>query len=185
MTKGTEHIHDEWLVLRCKTGDSDALAELIARWQGRLRRLIWRLTDGHADGDDIAQEVWMLVVRKLNRLNDPTAFPHWLYRIAAARCADWVRKTTRDRGLKAQEETKHVISAGQTASNSALDAKNLIRRGLAALPEQQRLILSLFYIEEFSTEEIAEILDIPSGTVKSRLYTARNELRKYLEGRRS
>jgi RNA polymerase sigma-70 factor (ECF subfamily) len=182
MKKEPEYIHNEWLVLRCKTHDDAAMAELIRRWQPRLRRVIWRLTDGHPDGDDIAQDVWMTVVRKLGRLDDPAAFPHWLYTIAAAKCADWARKQSRDRRV-ADASSEDIASAGRGQSDAETNGEHqsIIRRGLKALSEQQRLILTLFYLEEFSAKEIATILEIPVGTVKSRLYNARNELRKQIE----
>ena len=178
MEKKSDYIYDQWLVLRCQGGDADALAELIDRWHNRLRRVVWRLTDGHPDGPDIVQEVWMTVVRRMNRLEDPAAFPHWLYRIASAKCADWVRRRGRDRSLKhavaeeSSERSDHPAGSGDRA---------VVRRALQRLPEDQRLILTLFYLDELSTVEIAEAFEIPVGTVKSRLFRARNQLRMQIE----
>jgi RNA polymerase sigma-70 factor, ECF subfamily len=182
MKKRTDYIHTEWLVLRCQGGDEAALKELITLWQKRLGRIVWRLTDGHPDGEDIVQTVWLTVVRKLKRLDEPAAFPLWLYRIAAATCANWVRKKQRERKMKATAaaEVTTEMKAPQV-DDDRHTAKSLIRHTLSRLPSHQRLILTLFYVDELSTLDIAHVLDIPVGTVKSRLFYARNELRKQVE----
>ncbi len=181
MTKKSDYIHDEWLVLRCKGGDDDALKELVDRWYSRVRRVVWRLTDGHADGADIVQEVWMTVVRKLSRLDDPAAYPQWLYRITTAKCADWVRKQRRHRGMIDTVANERPERTTPPAADADLDTRLTIRRALTGLSDHQRLILTMFYIDELSTAVIADALDIPLGTVKSRLHNARNELRRQIE----
>jgi RNA polymerase sigma-70 factor (ECF subfamily) len=154
----------------------------VDRWHARVLRLVVRLTEGHEDAADVAQEVWMRVVRKISRLNDPAAFPHWLYRIAAARCADWVRRQQRDRGLRrAVREESGQSDGGASGGPAAMSDQSDLHRALAQLPRDEHTVLTLFYLDGFPTAEIAEILSVPVGTVKSRLFTAREKLRKIIE----
>jgi RNA polymerase sigma factor (sigma-70 family) len=182
MKRSTEQIYDEWLVIRCQGGDAKALTELIDRWQRRLKVYTLRMTDGHDETADIVQEIWISVIRKINRLNDPACFPQWVYRIATAKCVDWVRRTKRERYLHRnvvdENDTKEdLLHTGDRDNNL-----NTLRRAIRRLPPDRQIVISLFYIEELSINAIAESLGIPIGTVKSRLYSAREILRKTIEG---
>jgi RNA polymerase sigma-70 factor (ECF subfamily) len=179
--RSVEQIYDEWLVIRCQGGDEKALSELIGRWQRRLNAYVWRLTDGHDDSADIVQEIWVNVIKRLNDLKDPTCFPQWVYRIATARCVDWVRRTKRDRSLRSTVADESDIKEDPPSAETADSKLTKLRAAIRQLPADRRTIISLFYIEELSTNEIAESLGIPIGTVKSRLYSAREILRKTIE----
>ncbi|RME32136.1 MAG: sigma-70 family RNA polymerase sigma factor [Candidatus Zixiibacteriota bacterium] len=178
MKRTTEQIYDEWLVLRAQGGDKDALTELIRRWQQRMRKHVWRLTEGHNDAEDVMQDIWVVVVRKLSKLNDPATFPQWLYRIATARCADWVRKRQRDHRLHKTVSENTSTADMEDPSGSR---REVLRQAMRRLPTEKQIILSLFYIEGFSTGEIAAVLQVPVGTIKSRLYHARELLKTIIE----
>ena len=175
MKRTVDHIRDELLVLQCQAGDAKSFAELVGRWHGRLMRHVKRLTDGHEDAADLMQDVWMTVARKLRKLDDPAAFPYWAYRIATARCADWVRKRTRDRKMQRELE-----SNPPAADNDAGESTDL-RKAIAKLSPEQKIALTMFYLDEMPVAAIAVALDIPAGTVKSRLHHARNHLRTIIE----
>lgn len=175
MKRTVDHIRDELLVLQCQAGDAKSFAELVGRWHGRLMRHVKRLTEGHEDSADLMQDVWMTVARKLRKLDDPAAFPYWAYRIATARCADWVRKRARDRRMKSELE-----SDPPQVDNHAGESTDL-KRAIAQLPSDQKIVLTMFYLDEMPVAAIAVALDIPAGTVKSRLYHARNHLRTIIE----
>lgn len=82
-----ERINDELLVIRAQEGAVEALSELIQRWQDRLWRLAWRLTDDEQAAWDVLQEAWIVISRRIRRLDDPAAFPAWAYRITTPK--DW------------------------------------------------------------------------------------------------
>ncbi len=182
MTRTHEDIQDELLVLQCQEGDGDALKALIARWQPRLARLAWRLTGEREVARDVVQDAWLAIVRGLKRLDDPARFRSWAYRIVSNKCADWIRR----RGVRrstAKELRDAAASTGDVSSNPTDSADDVARMldALAKLPDEQRAVLSLHYLDEMGVREIAEVLGVPEGTVKSRLHHARNRLKEALE----
>lgn len=182
MDKRPEAVYDELLVLRCQDGDRIALEELVERWQRRLWRHAWQLTGRPDVAWDIMQEVWIAIVRGVGTLNDPASFPNWAYRIVGNKCADWGRRQSREKRL--DEEVRRADSEPvddpirREAKEGELDR---IRRALRRLPGDRRAILSMFYLEGMSMGDIAQALEIPLGTVKSRLHYAREHLRSELE----
>ncbi|NLX99609.1 MAG: RNA polymerase sigma factor [Rhodopirellula sp.] len=172
-----ERINDELLVIRAQEGAIEALSELIDRWQDRLWRLAWRLTDDEQAAWDVLQEAWMVIARRIGRLADPAAFPAWAYRITSNKSRDWIRRRRR---MRRADEAYGERWCGAESNGDARDLTDL-RNALAGLPGPDRAILSLRYEDGFSTAEIAEILGIPPGTVKSRLHHARQRLRRFLE----
>lgn len=173
-----ERATDELLVLHCQEGNSSAFDELVARWQERLWRHAWRLTGRQDAAWDALQDAWITIGRDLYGLNDPAAFPAWAYRITSNRCHDWMRRESRRRRAdETYAENTDVVADDSVSERHALD----LDAALSRLPGRDRAILALRYQEEFPVVEIASILDIPAGTVKSRLYHARERLRHYLE----
>lgn len=174
-----ERINDELLVIRAQEGAVEALSELVHRWQDRLWRLAWRLTDDEQAAWDVLQEVWIVLSRRIGRLGDPSAFPAWAYRVTSNKSRDWIRR--RQRMRRADEaygrRRREVENGGNPSERQYAD----LREALADLPGRDRAILSFRYEDGFSTAEIAEILRIPPGTVKSRLHHARQRLRRFLE----
>jgi RNA polymerase sigma factor (sigma-70 family) len=180
MVRSPDDIHDELLVLRCQDGEAEAMEELVARWQQRLWRHAWHLTGKEDAAWDVAQEVWMAIVRGIHRLEDPARFRHWAYRLATNKAADWVRRQQRQRKL-ADDDAREVAAAPEpSAGGDSLDG---LRRAFGRLSTDCRAILSLRYFQDVPLAEIARILELPEGTVKSRLHHARNQLKSELEGR--
>jgi RNA polymerase sigma-70 factor (ECF subfamily) len=182
MARSREDILDEWLVLRIQEGDASALRELVTRWNPRLwrhaRHLIGQ-TDGAADA---LQDAWLAIVRGLPRLRDPAVFRSWAYRIVSRRCADWIRSKQRDRGITDAAGTDPVQpSAPVPDAETNGDDVTALRQAIRELSVHHRLVLRLHYLDGLSVNEIAAALDIPPGTVKSRLHHARNTLRDALE----
>ncbi len=174
-----ERINDELLVIRAQEGAAEALAELVQRWQDRLWRLAWRLTDDEQAAWDVLQDAWIVISRRIGRLADPAAFPAWAYRITSNKSRDWIRRRQRIR--RADEAYGRRWREAEDGENPTQRQHAELRDALADLSGRDRAILSLRYEDDFSTAEIAEILGIPSGTVKSRLYHARQRLRQFLE----
>jgi len=170
-------VANELLVLRCRGGDARALAVLYERWQPRFARHASYLTGRRDSVPDICQEAWLAIVRRIGRLDDPARFPAWAYRIVSRRCADWIRERTR-----AAARTAPLTREPTAASDGTRDEDILrVRRALRRLPGEQRAILALHYGEQLSVREISVALDVPPGTVKSRLHHARRTLSRILE----
>lgn len=186
MRRSPEDIQDELLVLRCQGGDGEAMTELIRRWDPRLNSLAWRLTGGREAAHDLVQDTWIAVVRGIRRLDDPARFRSWACRIVANKCADWtrrrvVRRRYDDDARDAAQEGFQAAGAGASSGGEA----DALRAALVELPQTQAAILALHYLEGMGIAEIADVLSIPQGTVKSRLDQARNRLRAVFERARS
>jgi RNA polymerase sigma-70 factor (ECF subfamily) len=124
---------------------------------------------------DVVQETWIGAIRGLRGLRDPAQFPAWIYGIATRKCADAIRANTRRRRLDVQaaESSRPVENL---TSEQQIDLATAIR----GLPPIHRAVVHLFYREEMSIEEIASVLRIPAGTIKSRLHHARDALKRQL-----
>ena len=175
MVGRSDRVLDELLVLRCQDGETDAFEELFDHWQRKLLRHAVHLT-GDADGaSDVVQEAWFAIVRGIGRIDDPARFPSWAHRIVTHKAADWIRKRQRRR---AAEE---VLEPPTAAADRANDDVGALRVALRNLPRDSRVVLSLHYLDGLGVREIAQALGIPAGTVKSRLFKARNKLKQVLE----
>ena len=173
-----ETINDELLVLRCQEGDSKAFEELVVRWQPRLWRYARQLTGDHDAAWDTIQNAWMAIIGTIEKLEDQARFRQWAYRIVSHKCADWSRRQKRERHLS----QKHAEQVFQSLNHPDVqDETDPVHRALAQLPGDVRALMTLRYLEDFSIAEIADILSIPRGTVKSRLWHARNRLKDILE----
>jgi RNA polymerase sigma-70 factor (ECF subfamily) len=174
-----DRLNDELLVLRCQEGDAEAFELLVGRWQRRLWRHAWRLTGDESAAWDAVQETWVGISRGIVRLADAAAFPAWAYRIVTNKCRDSIRREKRRRAA-AETYSERTQREGRAAATAEEQHSNL-KEALDQLSGPDRAVLSLRYEEDFDTAEIASILGVPEGTVKSRLFYARGRLRKYLE----
>lgn len=179
MARPTVRILDEFLVAAARTGDRRALELLVRRWQPKLIGHAWRLTGDLEMARDAAQLGWIDIVRGLDRLLDERAFPAWAYRIVSRVCARQIRTAIRRRRFA--EEAGREPEPEPAAIGGARDAERL-RCAIAALPPGQRAAVALFHFEDLSVAEVAVALDVPVGTVKTRLMHARRRLRTVLEG---
>lgn len=166
------------LIRRCQRGERMAFEELFRRFQPRLRYYVRRLDTVGDREDDTLQDIWVKVVRKIASLKDPQAFVPWLYAIARhetygkARIKDPFVELT-DEHLEQVTEHDEPVFADEAATR--------IHEALGKLKAHHREILTLSFLEDFSHQQIAEILGIRAGTVKSRIYYAKQSLRKELE----
>ena len=174
-----DDILDELLVLRTQSGDVASLDVLARRWHPKLLRHAVHLTGDREGGSDVAQEAWVAIVRSLRRLQDPGRFRAWAYRIVTRKASDWIRSRVRRRRLNDRVAAEPVEAEVESSSAGAEVAQ--LRTVLAKLPADRRALLSMFYVEGMTVGEISEALSIPDGTVKSRLFHARNRLRASLE----
>lgn len=165
---------DELLAIRCQLGERAAFADLINRWHEPLWRYLRRLADSDAAADDLVQDTWVRVLRGIAGLRDAARLRPWLFGIARRIAMDrlrslYVRPIAGDAAL--EELVAPEVDMTLEADLVALES------GLAALPARERETLALFYLRELSIEQIATLLEVPPGTIKSRLFRARQMLR--------
>jgi RNA polymerase sigma-70 factor (ECF subfamily) len=170
---------DEYLVVCARLGDRSALGRLAARWNKRLLVHAWRLLGDEAAAQDSVQEAWVEIVRGIGRLQDSAAFPAWAYRIVTRRCARTIGRAQRGRRLESALAAEVEAPAEEGTAGPDID---LVRRILRELPPGQQAAVALFYLEEMSVGEVAVALDVPAGTVKTRLMHARSRLRNSIMG---
>lgn len=171
---------DEWLVVRCQLGERPAFDELIQRWYGPLWTYVRRLTGEDEAAKDIAQDVWLRVLRGIGRLRQGSKLRPWLFGIARRTSMDWLR------ARYAAPVLSDVDVTAIAAEDAPLDLQEELKAmqdELARLPLTEREVLTLFYLQELSLDEVADVLGVPAGTVKSRLFRARQLLRRELESK--
>jgi len=162
------------LVERARDGDLDAFEEIVRARMDGVHRLTYAILGEPADAQDAAQETFVAAWRQLRRLRDPDQFDSWLQRIAV-NSARMVHRGRRRRSVR--EITTANFEASAQAVDTAADADALVLdRALRRLDIDQRSILVLHHLEGRSLDELAAILGVPVGTVKSRLFTARRAL---------
>ncbi len=183
MTRGLKRIVESYLVASARLGSHAAQTQLVARYQNRFLRHAYRLLGDTEQAKDAVQDGWVEIVRGLSKLKDDAAFPAWAFRIITRRCGRIVaeRQRTRDIAVRVAGEPPNHCDAARTMELAA--DVNPLHTALAALPPEHRSAVALFYLEEMSVAEVAVALDVPVGTVKSRLLNARAKLRKSLERR--
>ena len=169
-------------VAQAQSGDVDAFVRLMNRYSKPVAYYLRRLVP-HGDAAlDLHQEVWMDAYRGLPSLQIPEAFRAWIYRIAHNKTARFVRAEVRSQAINDPfpdpEPPDTLIDP-----SSELEAE-AVHKGLQLLPAHHREILTLYYLRDLSTPELAGVLDCPPGTVKSRLYHARVALRNLIERKR-
>ncbi len=169
MDRSIEQLADEILVMDCQSGRVKAMEMLVSRWQERLWRYANRLTGDSEAAWDITQDSWIGIIRGISRLNDPARFRSWAYRIVTNKSRDWIKRN------KAVRPT----DIGELDDRPREEKKDTgVRELLERLDIKKRVVLSLYYFEQLSVPEIGAALRVPSGTVKSRLHNARNELKE-------
>jgi RNA polymerase sigma factor (sigma-70 family) len=180
MDRDTETVLDEYLVMLAQGGSSDAFRRLAQRWTPRLHRHARRVLLDSDAAVDAVQDAWLAIARGLKALQDPGRFPAWAIAITTRRCVDEIRRRQRQR-LLAEAATGAREAGGQA---TAVDPDRTIDLAAALdwLAPDQRVLVSLFYGEGLSVEEIAHALHVPPGTVKSRLHAARHSLKTLMEG---
>ena len=179
MNRTARQVEDELLVVRCQAGEAGAMEDLVRRWRLPLLSHAGALL-GRADSEvgDVVQETWIAVIRGLRRLDDPARFRAWMFRILTNKCADCISRRQRNRKLTHDHAQSIAFESDRP---TALDNADALRQAIASLDFHRQAMLRMFYIEEMSVEEIAQALAIPTGTVKSRLYHTRQQLRALLE----
>jgi len=187
-------VEERVLIEKSKAGDVAAFEELISSYQKKIFNLAYRMLGNINDADDLAQETFIRVFKSISNFKGESSFSTWIYRIATNVCLDELRKRKNKKAVSLDDEIK--VDDGeikrQIESDSPLpdeiaereELRLLVKHAISDLPEEQRLIISLRDIQGLSYDEIAQVLDCPSGTVKSRINRARQALKKILMARK-
>jgi RNA polymerase sigma factor (sigma-70 family) len=172
-------IFDGLLVLRFRTGDKKALGILVRKYHGKLCRHACWYTGSKESAKDVVQDSWQKIILKIGQLEDPDKFGSWAMTIVRRKALDYTAglRTGRSDQLRLQPE-----NSAEAAGEEDLQADRIafLKTAIRRLPGEQQEVLRLFYTENQSLIEIGLILEIPVGTVKSRLYHAREKLKSLI-----
>lgn len=180
------------LIKKAIEGDETAYKKLLENYRGAIFNLLYKMVRNREETEDLVQEAFMKAFNALPTFNDEYAFSTWLYKIAINNCIDHIRKKklktySIDKPVPSKEgelerefpdtsmsPDKHILSE---------EKSNIIETAIEDLPENYRIVIVMRHKEEKSYEEIAEILNIPLGTVKARIFRAREVLKKKLKNK--
>ena len=186
-----EQLDDRALVSRVLEGDRDRFTELVKRYEKRVVNYVYRITHRYEEAHDLAQEIFVKVFVALDRYDSKYQFSTWLFRIAQNTAIDALRKKSIvevpiSKPASADDDTKdrEFADTGVTPYR-ALKNKQLataIDKAVHELPSDYRELIQLRHFAELSYEEIASMKKLPLGTVKNKLFRARNMLKETLEG---
>lgn len=184
MKKKQEHIVNDLLVVKYQAGDKTALKVLIKQFHPRLEKQVYIQTRDSSSLDDIVQDCWYAIINGLKNVELRISFDVWALSIARRKGIDWIREQQRTR-----RKLKNILEEGEVlvqedeleVLDQQVEDLNKMKIAINDLPQAQRLVLSMFYLENQSIKEISEILGISLGTVKSRLFTAREHLKEILK----
>jgi RNA polymerase sigma-70 factor (ECF subfamily) len=171
---------DRALIERCRSGDREALTELIVRYQRPVYNAAFWVLRRAEDASDVAQTVFLRVVERLDEFDSQYRFFSWLYRIAVNESLNVLRHNGRGEALEDEEALPDSEDANPESKASDAELATRIRGALLRMRVNDRVVLMLRHFSECSYEEIAQILDIDVKTVKSRLFEARHRLRALL-----
>lgn len=170
---------ERWLVLMSQSGDLAAFDELLRRIQQPLHGYLARLLGNASEADDVMQDVMLILYRKLRWLNDPSLFRPWMFRIASREALRRLRRTP---VVDDSDDALAELTSDTDLENAFLRSERAEQLSLQldTLPAMCRAVILLHYFEQLSLREVAEVLDLKVGTVKSRLNYGLSALRKGL-----
>lgn len=191
----TSSREDVDLIERCRLGQTAAYGELVRKYQDRVFNVCWRMCGNRADAEDLTQDAFVKALKAIDRFDGRAAFYTWLFRIAVNVVVSEQRKKSRRRTVSLDatgrnrdgEETGSWVAERLVSSEGYPDDRllrdeqqGLVAKALAALEEDHRCVVVLRDMESLDYHQIAEVLNLPVGTVKSRLHRARLALREKL-----
>lgn len=178
--------NDTELVTASQKGDQDAFALLVQRHQRRVFNLVFRMLRQYDEANEVTQEAFLAAWQGLPSFRGDSLFSTWLYRIAYNCCLKQLEQRKRDKALQVAVQAEQALQeennyARELAELESHDRQTLVREHLSMLPAKYRIVLILRHLQELTYEEMAEILMMPIGTIKTHLFRARNLLKERLE----
>jgi RNA polymerase sigma-70 factor (ECF subfamily) len=178
---------DEELVARSRGGDLDSFNQLVVRWERPIYALAYRVIGREEEARDVAQETFLRAFRALGGFKGQAKFSSWLYRITLNLCRDWIRRERRTPVSQPPEGVDIIELAGEAEPSESIEdlvsrreLGRAVARAMAMLPEEQRTAIILKEYHGLTFQEIADLLECPLSTVKTRLYQGLMVLRKQL-----
>ncbi|MFC1513406.1 RNA polymerase sigma factor [candidate division KSB1 bacterium] len=183
---------DTELIENFLNGDINSFNRLVHRWQNRLYSFAYRYVMNEQDAKEIVQSALIKAYKNLNRLKEPEKFSSWIFQITVNLCKDHLKRNSKNRYAELTDDiltngnssnlNNAVISDSDPVSNiNQLDLSSIIKRSLAQLSEEQRVVIIMKEYEGFKFSEIAEMLNVPLSTVKSRMYYGITQMQKILK----
>lgn len=190
--ESVEILREKLLLRRLKRGDEQAFAELVRQHQDRIFDLVFRMLGDREEALDLSQEIFVSVHASVARFRGDSRLSTWIFRIARNHCLNrltYLRRREHGRSTELADVPEGELAAldsSQAADEqlSARETQQLVRRAIAELPDEQRLLVVLRDVEGLPYSEIAAITEQPEGTVKSRLHRARSALADLIEKHR-
>tara|TARA_R110002073_G_scaffold40547_1_gene114827 strand:- start:33651 stop:34226 length:576 start_codon:yes stop_codon:yes gene_type:complete len=183
-------IVDGLLVLQYQAGNKKALSLLVKRWHLKLCKQAFWYTNDQDVAKDIVQDCWSIILKKIAGLKDTNSFGSWALTIVNRKAIDWLRKEKNaDKKLQSYYNDSKIsydaIENNTTGTNEAIftnpDTTNIVKSAIEKLPKNQQIIIKMFYLEAYKMNEISTILGVSVGTVKSRLFYAREKLKSQIK----
>ncbi len=186
-------ISDDQIIERTLAGETDAFSLLVRRWERPIYGLSLRMLGRDEDARDVCQETFLAAFRNLRKFRGDAKFSSWLYRIALNACHSRLRKQNGlfEQSIDQEDDDGRKFELADAAAENLPDRLHrdqraeLVRKALHALPPEMRQVIVMKEYEELTFAEIAEILQIPVSTVKSRVYTGLQQMRARLEKMRA
>jgi RNA polymerase sigma-70 factor (ECF subfamily) len=179
---------DEELVTRSRGGDLDSFNQLVLRWERPIYALAYRVIGREDDARDVAQETFLRAFRALSGFKGQAKFSSWLYRITLNLCRDWIRRERRAPVTQAPEGVDLIELASESEPSESIEELvsrrelgRAVAKAMSLLPEEQRTAIILKEYHGLTFQEIADLLDCPLSTVKTRLYQGLTVLRRHLQ----
>lgn len=178
-------LEDAQLVTASKNGDQDAFSLLVQRYQRRVFNLVFRMLQNYEEASEITQEAFLAAWQGLRSFRGEARFSTWLYRIAYNCALKQLETRKREQALHLALQAEQTFAedehTGQTAHLEMLDNQEMVQEQLSQLPPKYRIVLILRHLQDMSYEEMAEVLTMPIGTIKTHLFRARNLLKERLQ----
>lgn len=180
-------LDDQQLVAASKRGDQDAFAQLVQRYQRRIFNLVYRMLQQYEEASEITQETFLAAWQGLPSFRGEARFATWLYRIAYNCALKQLETRKRDQALQAALQAEQALEGEDTfdCTDAQIDEHErqaFVQEHLSHLPAKYRIVLILRHLQDKTYEEMAEILSMPVGTIKTHLFRARNLLKERLQG---
>jgi RNA polymerase sigma-70 factor (ECF subfamily) len=174
-------LSDDDLIARFARGQADAFDRLVRRWERRVFELAYRFMGNAEEAEDVGQQVFLKLYRRLTAFDGRSGFATWLYRVVVNQCRDRQRAAKVRRPPGSRVETAAMAAGPQVPGWERSELSQTVERAVASLPAAEREVVILRHYHDLTFAEIAEILEVPATTLKSRLAVALKRLRTELD----
>jgi RNA polymerase sigma-70 factor (ECF subfamily) len=183
--QGLEHLSDSELVVRCLEKDNEAWDIIIRRYRRRIFNIAYQFVGRVDEAEDLSQEIFLKIFRSLHKFNMQACFAYWLIKVSKNYCIDYYRKKQKERAAIVQKMDYHTAVVPEEEDNPVLELEkkekaSVLQKAFSGLPKSSRICVIMRDIQGYTYQEIAEILKIPEGTVKSRINRGRKLLAQLL-----